>query len=119
MILAQEKNDANKGGNAIWKKLLGALSQKWARGYSGRILWGAGFVLAILSLMAVAAISRQSGKRLQEATRAVTHSREILEKLGEITARLSEVESAARSFAISGKQSLLSPFYTASKAVPP
>jgi len=75
--------------------------------------------LAILSLVAVGAISRRSGEQLQEATRAVTHTREVLEKLGDITARLSEVESAARSFAISGKQSHLSPFYTAAKAVPP
>jgi PAS domain S-box-containing protein len=82
-------------------------------------LWGAGFVLAILSLVAVVAISRRSGKQLQEATRAVTHTREVLEKLGDIAARLSEVESAARSFAISGKQSHLSPFYTAAEAVPP
>jgi PAS domain S-box-containing protein len=82
-------------------------------------LWGAGFVLAILSLVAVVAISCRSGKQLQEATRAVTHTREVLEKLGDIAARLSEVESAARSFAISGKQSHLSPFYTAAEAVPP
>jgi CHASE3 domain sensor protein len=33
--------------------------------------------------------------------RAVTHTREVLEKLGDIAARLSEVESAAHSFAIS------------------
>ena len=82
-------------------------------------MWGAGFVLAILSLVAVVAISCRSGKQLQEATRAVTHTREVLEKLGDIAARLSEVESAARSFAISGKQSHLSPFYTAAEAVPP
>ena len=72
-----------------------------------------------MSLVAVVAISRESGKQLQEATQAVAHSREVLEKLGDIAARLSEVESAARSFAISGKQSHLSPFYTAAKAVPP
>jgi PAS domain S-box-containing protein len=82
-------------------------------------LCGAGFVLAILSLVATVAISCRSGQQLQEATRAVTHTREVLEKLGDIAARLSEVESAARSFAISGKQSHLSPFYTAAEAVPP
>jgi PAS domain S-box-containing protein len=75
--------------------------------------------LAILSLVAVVAISYRSGKQLQEATRAVTHTREVLDELGDIAARLSEVESAARSFAISGKQSHLSPFYTAAEAVPP
>ena len=75
--------------------------------------------MAILSLVAVVAISYRSGKQLQEATRAVTHTREVLDELGDIAARLSEVESAARSFAISGKQSHLSPFYTAAEAVPP
>jgi len=75
--------------------------------------------LAISSLVAVVAISRRSGKQLQEATWAVTHTREVLEKLEDVAARLSEMESAARSFAISGKQSHLSPFYTAVKAVPP
>ena len=121
MNSAQEKKvGANNGGIAVWKTLVVELSQKWARRYSaGRILWGAVFVLAILSLVAVVAISCRSGKQLQEATRAVTHTREVLEKLGDIAARLSEVESAARSFAISGKQSHLSPFYTAAEAVPP
>ncbi len=82
-------------------------------------MWVAGFVLAILSLLAVSTISRRSGRRLQEATRAVTHTREVLEKLTDIATSLSEMESAARSFAISGKQSHLSPFYTAAKTVPP
>ena len=66
----------------------------------------------------VAALSRQSGEQLRQATRAEAHTREVLEKLGEISTSLSEVESAARSFAISGKQSHLDPFYTAAKAVP-
>jgi PAS domain S-box-containing protein len=117
---AQEKKGVNNGGNAVGKTPIGELFQKWTQRYStDRILWGAGFVLAILSLVAVVAISCRSGKQLQEATRAVTHTREVLEKLGDIAARLSEVESAARSFAISGKQSHLSPFYTAAEAVPP
>ncbi len=38
--------------------------------------------------------------------------------MGELSTELSEVESSARSFAISGKQSHLDPFYTAAKAVP-
>jgi PAS domain S-box-containing protein len=116
----QEKNGATDGRNAIGKTPIGELFQKWTQRYSlGTILRGAGFVLAILSLVAVVAISRRSGEQLQEATRAATHTRQVLEKLGDIAARLSEVESAARSFAISGKQSHLSPFYTAAQGVPP
>jgi PAS domain S-box-containing protein len=114
-----EKNDANHGRDALGKTPVAQLSRKLAQRYSTlRILWGVGSFLAILSLVTVVVISRQSGKQLQEATRAVTHTREVLEKLGNISAQLSEVESAARSFAISGKQSHLSPFYTAAEAVP-
>ena len=124
MSLVQEKNGAKNGGNTVGNTLgktpAGELSKKRTRQFSARrILWGTGCVLAILSLLMVIAISRQSGKQLQEATRAVAHTREVLEKLGYITAQLSEVESAARSFAISGKQSHLSHFYTAAEAVPP
>src|SRR5471030_1343598 len=120
MSSAQEKNGANNGGNAVGKLPTKELSQKRAQRYSTRrILWGVGSVLAILSLIMIVVISRQSGKQLQEVTRAVTHTREVLEKLGNIAVQLSEVESAARSFAISGKQSHLSSFYTAAEAVPP
>jgi len=56
--------------------------------------------------------------RLQEATQAIAHTHEVLEKLTEISAGLSTVESSARSFAIAGKQSHLDPFYSAIKAVP-
>jgi PAS domain S-box-containing protein len=113
------KNDASSGENVVGKTPVGEAVQKRAPRYSlGKIFWEAGFVLGILSLVAVAAITRRSGEQLRQATRAVTHTREVLEKLGTILARLSEVESAARSFAISGKQSHLNPFYTAAKAVP-
>lgn len=118
--MAARKNGANNGRNAAGKTPVGEPSQNRARrSPAGKILWGAGLVLAILSLASVVAISHRFGEQLQEATRTVTHTQEVLEKLGDIAARLSEVESAARSFAISGKQSHLDPFYTAAKAVPP
>ena len=81
-------------------------------------MWGSGYLLALLSIALVVIVSRRYGQQLSEATRAVSHTREVLEKLGEVSARLSEVESAARSFAISGKQSHLDPFYAAAKGVP-
>ncbi len=96
------------------------VSHKWTWRYSTtNILWAACFLLAIASLLLVIVVSRQSGEQLQEATRVVAHTREVLEKLAEISGNLSEVESAARSFAISGKQSHLDPFFTAAKGVPP
>ena len=94
-------------------------SQKWARPIlKGRIFWGVTLILGVFGLIVVVTISRRSGQELQEATRDVTRTRETLEKLGDISTKLSEVESAARSFAISGKQSHLNPFYTAAKEVP-
>lgn len=118
--LAAKKNCANNGRDPSGKRPDAEPSHNRPRRHlAGSVLWGAGLVLAILSLASFVAISHRSGEQLQEATRAVTHTREVLEKLGDIAARLSEVESAARSFAISGKQSHLDPFFTAAKAVPP
>jgi PAS domain S-box-containing protein len=120
VILAAKKNGANNGRNAAGKTPVREPSQNRARRHrAAGVLRGAGLILAILILASFVTISYRSGKQLQEATRAVTHTREVLDKLGDIAARLSEVESAARSFAISGKQSHLDPFYTAAKAVPP
>lgn len=117
--LTAKKNGANSGRDPSGKWPDGEPSQNRARRHiAGSILWGTGLVLAILSLASVVTLSYRSGEQLQAATRAVTRTREVLEKLGDISARLSEVESAARSFAISGKQSHLDPFYTAAKAVP-
>jgi PAS domain S-box-containing protein len=81
-------------------------------------LWGAGFVLAVLTLAEVSVISRRSAVQLQQTTLAFSHTHEILEKLESISAEISEVESSARSFVISDKQSHLDPFYTSSEAVP-
>ena len=117
---AQEKNGSNNGGKTVMKSPAKELLQKWTRQISPmKLCWGICFILAILSLAGVAVNSHRSGKQLQAATQAVTHTREVIEKLENIAARLSEVGSAARSFAISGKQSHLSSFYTAAKDVPP
>ncbi len=66
----------------------------------------------------VVTASRRCGEQLHQSTLEVTHTREVLEKLREISTSVSEVESAARSFVIAGKQSHLDPFYTAVRAVP-
>ena len=84
-----------------------------------KLLWGIGFLFALLGLALVAVDSRRSVEQLQQAGGVVAHTREVLQKLGGLSTSLSEVESAARSFAISGKQSHLDPFYTAVKSVPP
>jgi len=120
MALAQGKNGGKDRKNGAEKTPTEELSQKPLRRSRGRgALWGAGFVLAVLLVVAGIGVSRGSGEQLQQATRALTHTREVLESLADISARMSEVESSARSFAISGKQSHLNPFYTAAKSVPP
>jgi PAS domain S-box-containing protein len=117
--LNQHKNGANKDTTIVQKKPLGATSQKWTIQYPlHRLIWGGSFIFVILILLMFSAISHRSGLQLQQATQMVTHAREVLEKLEGISAGLSTVESSARSFAISGKQSQLDPFYTAIKAVP-
>jgi PAS domain S-box-containing protein len=117
---AQEKKSGSNGGKGVAKIPPAEMSHKWTWRYSiGSILWGACFLLAISSLIGIVVLSRQSGDELHESTLTVAHTREVLEKLGEISVNLSEVESAARSFAISGKQSHLDPFFTAAKEVPP
>jgi PAS domain S-box-containing protein len=116
---APEKKSGSNDGNGVGKTPAAESSQKWTQRLSaGRILPGAGFILALLSLALVVVLSRRAEEQLREATRTVTQARQILEKLGEISTRLGEVESSARSFAISGKQSHLDPFYTAAKTVP-
>jgi len=117
---AQEKKSGSNGIGHISRTPAAELFQKWTHRSSARIIfWGAGFFLALSGLALVAVISHRAAEQLQRATRGVTHTREVLQKLEQLSASLSEVESAARSFAISGKQSHLDPFYTAAKAVPP
>jgi CHASE3 domain sensor protein len=76
-------------------------------------LWGIVFILSLACLISVISVAVRSGQELRDAMGKATHTREVLEKLTVISGQLSEMESAARSFAISGKQSHLSPFYTA------
>ena len=117
MTSPEGKNGANQANGAEVKAPDRTLFQNKTRLFRN-LLAGVGFVVAILILVAGVSRLRQSGDEFQAAARAVTQTREVLEKLSDISAGLSEVESSARSFAISGKQSHLNPFYTAAKAVP-
>ncbi len=119
MTPTQEKKGTNNGGNGVGGTLAAQPSQKWTRRYyASAVLWCAGLLLGLFCVVLAVTVSRRVGEQLRDATAAVTHTREILEKLGELSGKLSEVESAARSFAISGKESHLDPFYRAAKAVP-
>ena len=106
-------------GNGAGERPCTESSKKWTRrSRAGRIAWAVGLVWAVSTLAVAVVWSKRSGEQLQQANLAVTRTREVLAKMGEISTRLGEVESSARSFAISGKQSHLDPFYTAAKAVP-
>src|ERR1043166_3535641 len=98
---AQEKKSGGDGGNGVAKLSGAGLSRRWTRPSPGRILWGVGFLLALFSLAWMVVASRNSMEELEDASRSVTSTREVLQKLGEISTSLGEVESAARSFAIS------------------
>jgi PAS domain S-box-containing protein len=108
------------GVNAIRKQKLLELFRKRVLQYSSRkMLERISFALAILVLVTFVIISHRAGRQLQQAIEKVANTRNVLEKLENVTGELSATESAARSFAISGKQLDLSPFYTAAEAVPP
>jgi PAS domain S-box-containing protein len=118
MALAHDKKNGSDGGNGIAKMPPAKLPKKRTRQYpAGKSLWAILFLVGLLILGLITAASWRSGKQLRDSTQAVSHTREVLEKLSEIYTSLGEMESAARSFAISGKQSNLDPFYTAAKAV--
>jgi PAS domain S-box-containing protein len=118
MTAPEAKNGGHKRAKAIVKTAAREILRKGALLWSRQLLWVVGFAIAVAFLVVGGIRLRQSGEQFQDAARAVTRSREVLEKVAEISTRLTEVESSARSFAISGKQSHLDPFYTAAKAVP-
>lgn len=82
------------------------------------LLRGLVIVLGICGLGVLVIATRRSGSELTGAMRAAENTRTVLEKIGNTSVALNSVESAARNFAISGKQSHLDPFYSATKAVP-
>jgi len=108
----QEKRPEDGPKSSLWFR------PGWWRQLLIWLAWSTAFVLAIASLVQFSFISRRSGREFLEATAEVRQTRDVLEKLADITSRLENVESAARDFAISGAQSHLDPFYIAADAVP-
>lgn len=118
MTSFQAKNGAKARINGVDRTSGGLVSRKWAAPNSRHWLWIAGFVIGVLVLGAGEISSRKAAQEFQEAAHTLTNTRDALESMSEICVGLSEVESSARSFAISGKQSHLKPFYTAAQTVP-
>src|SRR5919199_1148403 len=56
---------------------------------------GAGFGLALLMMVVISVVSSRSIARLVETAHSVAHSREVLEKLETMRARMTDVDSAA------------------------
>ena len=119
MTSGHEQQNGSSGNHGIARTVNPEPSRKWTlRSAATAAAWGACFVFALATLAVFVTQSERNGEQLRRATVAVNHTREILAKLAQISTGLGEVESAARSFAISGKQSHLDPFYTAAKTVP-
>jgi PAS domain S-box-containing protein len=109
------KNGADAAGKNLPKKSVIRGSGDYSR---DNILWGAVPICGAVILLAIGVASHRSGMELRTVTTSFAHAQEVLEKVEQISAGLREVESSARSFAISGKQSNLDPFYLAAQTVP-
>jgi methyl-accepting chemotaxis protein len=67
---------------------------------------GAGFTLAALTLLVVAGFGYTSTEQLIETSRWVAHTHEVRTRLVSLSIPLTEAESAARAFALSGDERL-------------
>ena len=74
---------------------------------------GAGYGLALLILIVIGVASYRSTTRLVETAGWLTHSREVLEKLETVRAQMTDVESGARGYIITGEERHLEPYRTA------
>jgi PAS domain S-box-containing protein len=74
---------------------------------------GAGFGLALVILVVISVVSYHSTTRLVDTARWVAHSREVLETLQTVLARLAEAETGARGFIITGEERYLDPYHAA------
>src|SRR5919109_4369616 len=74
---------------------------------------GAGYGLALLILIVIGVASYRSTTRLVETAGWLTHSREVLEKLETVRAQMTNVESGARGYIITGEERHLEPYRTA------
>lgn len=70
----------------------------------------AGFALPLVILTVVGAVSYQTVERLQEASRLVEHTHEILENLARLEATIADAEAGQRGYLITGKEEFLAPF---------
>ncbi|MDB4987569.1 MAG: type pilus biosis protein PilJ [Myxococcaceae bacterium] len=68
---------------------------------------GIGFSLSLVMLLVVGGISRHNSTELLETGQWVSHTHEVLETIARLEARLVEVESAVRGFALTGDSAWL------------
>jgi len=80
------KECTNDGGNANGKASAKEMPKNGRTIFRTSNLWRSQFRFAILSLAMAVVISHQSGKQLQQTSRAVTHTREVLDKVESIVA---------------------------------
>ena len=82
------------------------------------MLWIALPIGGAVLVLAMTMDSHRATLKMRTATQSFAHTHALLDKLEQISGGLHEVESSARSFATSGKQSNLDPFYTTIQTIP-
>jgi CHASE3 domain sensor protein len=74
---------------------------------------GAGFGLALLILVLIGVVSYRSTAQLIETGRLVAQTHELLGALESVRARMTEIETGARGYVITGDDRYLEPYYAA------
>ncbi len=77
----------------------------------------AGFILAILILIAIGALSYSNIRRISRNEGWVVHTHEVLDEIREVLATLANAESSQRSYLITGEQTYLEPYRIAAASV--
>ncbi|MHB8724039.1 MAG: methyl-accepting chemotaxis protein [Casimicrobiaceae bacterium] len=78
---------------------------------------GAGFGLALVILIAIAAASYRSTAKLTTTAELVAHSHEVLEKLETVLSTLKDAETGQRGYIITGDDRYLEPFRAAQGSI--
>jgi CheY-like chemotaxis protein/CHASE3 domain sensor protein len=90
-------------------------------GVSGRILPPTtliGFVIAIVAVVLIGAVSFRSLQGATAASDSVTHTLELTEHLQRVLSRIKDAETGQRGFLLTGNDSYLAPYNDAQAALP-
>jgi CheY-like chemotaxis protein/signal transduction histidine kinase/CHASE3 domain sensor protein len=77
-----------------------------------------GFLLAVVAVVIIALLSYQSLQSTTDAARNLTHSVEVLGRLGALLSTVKDAETGQRGFLLTGEESYLEPYVDARDALP-